>query len=508
MSKKKIVFLLCFIFFITAPYLLASFAQGKQHVFGGFLLNPLDGNSYLAKMMQGWSGKWEFELPYTANPGSGVYLFLFYITLGHVARILNLPVLFIFHASRVLASIFLFFAVDQIINSLFPDSADKREKAILLCFTGAGLGWLVMFSGYLPSDFWVAELFPFLSCYVNPHFPLGLALICWIFVFSMKEGKKVENYFLILFVSLALAIILPFGVIVALSALLTYTGFNYFLKKRLAIIETGLIIIGGTPMLIYQYWVTLKHPILNQWNAQNVTATPPAWDLILSCAPAIFIAGWFVVKNWKLIMENNYSRLMVAWLVSGILLLSIPFNLQRRFLTALYIPISLLAIYGITTLGSKGGKGSQWIWRSFYISSIMSNVFILILAVFSIFSHQPSIYISTSDSQAFSWMQMHLKPDSIILASPETGLRIPAFTYMKVVYGHPYETIKAEAMKKSVVAFYEEMSKEQAIAYIQNNHVKYVFWGEQEQKINKPDWLFEFNKVYKYDNTTIFQVGD
>lgn len=68
---------------VSLPYAWALAAGGDTHVFGGFLLNPIDGNSYLAKMMQGWSGAVTFTLPYTAEPGEGVILFVFYLFLGH-----------------------------------------------------------------------------------------------------------------------------------------------------------------------------------------------------------------------------------------------------------------------------------------------------------------------------------------------------------------------------------------------------------------------------------------
>jgi len=53
------------------PYLVAARSGGEELVFGGFLLNPIDGNSYLAKMQQGYAGTWRFTLPYTAQKSAG-----------------------------------------------------------------------------------------------------------------------------------------------------------------------------------------------------------------------------------------------------------------------------------------------------------------------------------------------------------------------------------------------------------------------------------------------------
>src|SRR4030066_298815 len=72
-------FLITGVFFIliTLPYLWAAQAAGQDFDFGGMLLNPMDGNSYLAKMYQGWQGNWQFRLPFTADPGEGAYFFLY-----------------------------------------------------------------------------------------------------------------------------------------------------------------------------------------------------------------------------------------------------------------------------------------------------------------------------------------------------------------------------------------------------------------------------------------------
>ena len=67
------------------PYLLA-YRVPPDHIFMGVLVNPADGNSYFAKMREGWRGDWLFTLPYTAQPGAGALIFTYYLFLGHVAR--------------------------------------------------------------------------------------------------------------------------------------------------------------------------------------------------------------------------------------------------------------------------------------------------------------------------------------------------------------------------------------------------------------------------------------
>ena len=93
-----------FIALISLPYLWAYQNSGSAHWFGGFLLNPIDGNSYLAKIYQGWGGDWRFQLLYTAEPSEGGHLFLFYLALGHIARISGGSTQLIFHLARIVSA--------------------------------------------------------------------------------------------------------------------------------------------------------------------------------------------------------------------------------------------------------------------------------------------------------------------------------------------------------------------------------------------------------------------
>ena len=120
-------------------------------MFEGFLLNPIDGNSYLAKMQSGWEGQWKFILPYTADAGEGGYLFLFYIFLGHIGRWLNLPLIFVFHFARIAAIIFLTASLYVFTGKSFPTSQTWARRTFIWCILGAGMGWLLFPFGVLTT---------------------------------------------------------------------------------------------------------------------------------------------------------------------------------------------------------------------------------------------------------------------------------------------------------------------------------------------------------------------
>ena len=175
MKRKDLAFTAALLTAGVFPFLLAYLAADGTVFFKGFLLNPLDGHTYLSKIYQGMQGSWKFTLPYTSNPGEGSYLFLYYLFLGHVAGLLNISQLTIFHLARIINAGFLLFSVLYFIRSYLPDGA-QDQKIALLTLTGSGCGWLLIASGHQTSDFWVAEMYPLLSSLANPHFPLGLGI--------------------------------------------------------------------------------------------------------------------------------------------------------------------------------------------------------------------------------------------------------------------------------------------------------------------------------------------
>ncbi len=269
MNKKFIAsIILIVIILISLPFIYAQIAGGRNHVFSGFLFNPLDGNSYLAKMQEGWSGSWQFTLPYTAEPGSGTYLFLYYIFLGHLARWLHLPLLVMYHAARIIAAACLFWVLSIFLTRFLKLESISARRALLLLAFCSGIGWLLALPlGAFTSDFWVAEAYPFLSSYANPHFPLGLALLLGIFILIEEKSDLLRNI-LIFFLSLLLAVILPFGIVISGLMLFGLSVWKWIKSKAVDWVRLFSFALGGVPFTLYQLWISQTDPVLKGWNAQ------------------------------------------------------------------------------------------------------------------------------------------------------------------------------------------------------------------------------------------------
>jgi len=502
------------ILLITVPYLVAWQTAGDR-VFGGFLFNPIDGNTYLAKMYQGGQGEWRFQLPYTAGEGGSAYLFLFYLALGHFARMLGITNITMFHVARVAAASLMFVALYRYCAQVLAE-----QKLAHIAFgwlsLGSGLGWIALAFGQVTPDLWVPEAYPFLSAFTNPHFPLGLALILFLLTPPRKAKKRQVEMLFCFGGAAALGLVLPFGVVLVTSLL----GWAFVLAKfsKGNGIEWGegyrfwSTVFGGVPLVLYQYVAVRSDPVLSGWNAQNITLTPPLWEVLVAFAPAIFLA---VLALWKVKgdLPDLADKLVVFWALFGMVLIYIPFNLQRRFMTGLYLPLVVLAVVGLRKLLSyrSGVIDSRLNLLALLCvgATLPTNGIILTTSLLAVQNQDPLYYLHQDEVAALAWLEANTPKDAVVLASPEMGLFIPAHTGRQVIYGHPFETVNADQERAAVERFLRgELSATRREDFLADKSVDYVFFGPREKDIGLNTYTPApfLRESYQMGEVTIYAV--
>ncbi len=480
--EKWIVGILIFLFLvlITSPFVYAWSVADGNHVFGGFLLNPIDGNSYLAKMREGYNGAWLFTLPYTAQPGAGAAINLYYLFLGHVARTLGLSLVITFHAARLLGALLLCLVLQRFFAKIFSDS-HARLWALGLALLGSGLGWLALAFGAFTSDFWVAEGYPFLAAFANAHFPLGLALqIGLLTPLVPKVAFAARRMAAAFFAAILLSIIYPFGWLVVIAVLSAWLFVQAVRRTQLNIeMHRWLcILVGGLPFSGYSLWVVNNHPVLAQWTQQNLTPAPMLLDLLLSFSPALVFAcigAYFVSRK-----PNELFLFLGTWLLVGILLIYFPSNLQRRFISGLYVPVAALAVFALQNL-ARNPQIFRRLALGVVLFSIPTNLLILSGGLQAVRIQNPALYLERAELQAYQWLDQKAEPMDLALAGPDSGLFIPTYSNVRVIYGHPFETVQADERRSEVERFYaRQLSDANAASYLESAGVDYVLYGPRE----------------------------
>lgn len=490
---------------ITVPFIIASAAGGANYKFGGFLLNPLDGNSYLAKMEEGRLGSWSFNLLYSPHSSSGAYIFLFYIFLGYLSRWTSVPNILIFHIIRVLAAWFLLFEMKKFLDSVFQNDEKKSNSALIWITFGGGLGWLLLFFGVQTADFWVAEGYPFLASFVNPHFPLALALMLLTLRIANNSYQFSKLIFTLL-LGIALGIMLPFGVVIVGLISLASVIWSWINEKRLHPWYLVAFGAGGLPFLIYELMVVKTNPELMIWNQQNITTAPKIWDFLLSLSPAIVFAiiGLVLLVRTK---QLTTFKIPVIWFAVGTILTYFPFSLQRRFMLGIYIPTVILAIIGIFYF-LKSEKPVKQLKNLSIGFSFITPVLVILIGLTGAFTHSSMLYLSRDEANGLGWLQQNGEKGTVVLADSRLGMFIPGATGLRVIYGHPFESIDAEEQKLLVEDFFSgKLTRDQEQQLVQDNDVTYIIFEGSESSTIAELRGMNFIKIQMFGELTIYQYS-
>lgn len=512
--RDLLIAIIVFLLLTQTPAFLANIWSGEDYRFGGYLFNPLDGNSYLAKMRRGWNGHWDFQLPFSAESGKGAFLFVFYIFLGHVSRWLNLDLNLVFHTSRLIFSFFMVWRIYRFFVNSFPEGFPTLTFYWVLF--GGGLGGLFLPFNILSPDYWVAEGYPFLSAFANPHFPLSIALMLWMLETNHTPLKSNASDLFLLFLSgVILSNISPFAVVLVL--LLYGIKFlqavmeknkeaqNYFL------IKSAILGAGSLPFLIYQSWIVRVDVLLKSWNAQNVT---PAPSVLLFCIGYSPLLVWALLSLFFERPKSWVRKFWFEWLVIALLLIYFPSSLQRRFMLGLYIPIGIGAAQGFQFLQAKfpSQRGFGFLYKLSFGVSLLTNVILLFASLTAVLRYDRWIYLTRLEADAYQWMRENLPEESLVLAGEQSGLLIPGWSGQRVIYGHPYESVDADNSREGVNAFYSgEMDLNRQISFLCNYHVDYILWGyrEKEFEYSTPEILTldDFiQPIFSNHDVSIFEV--
>lgn len=490
--------------FINWPYLLA-YAAPPPHVFGGILFNPFDGYSYLAKLREGWRGEWLFTLPYTAQPGAGVFIFSYHLMLGHLARWLGVSLELIYHLARTLTS-FVFLLTAYHFIARFVDSFRWRLAAWLMFVLGSGLGWLVTPFGEFTSDFWVAEAFPFLTIFSNAHFPLTWACLLWLFEWTLPglaPPPTIKQLALIALVVTLQAQVQPMVLLTLGLILGGMVAGRWLITRRFIRGEwLTLMVVGAAsgPWILNALWVTRANPVLAAWNAQNITPTPVWWDVLLSGGVPLLLAGigLFVAARRR----HPLDQVLLYWFSLGTLSLYAPFDLQRRLALGLWMPLTLLAVLALrNVLLPRLTSG----WRPLVLTALIlpmlfTNGLVYVSVLAAVQMRDPALFLTADEDVALTWLADHAR-GAVVLAAPETALVIPARTDARVIYGHPFETVEADQRHQAVEDFFT--ARTSLAQFSTQYRIAYIVYGPREKDLGEPD-LTGWQIVFQQGDVAIY----
>jgi hypothetical protein len=264
------------------------------------------------------------------------------------------------------------------------------------------------------------------------------------------------------------------------------------------------------PVLLYDFWILRTNPAIAGWSAQNVTLAPALTDLLLGYGLVVVLAvvgGWLIMTRGK----DPGEWLVLIWAVVGLLLVYLPFfDLQRRLITGLHIPLCILAAMGLTRWLARSSlklRQRRQVVIGVITVGLLGTLLVWCIPLLALTTQSPTtsettalLFIQDDEAAALTWLREHTTSDEVILASPRLSLFIPTHTQARVFYGHPFETIEAKKKKAMVEAFYRGESE------TLSPPVDLIVYGPSEQKLGKPSILDTLPMVFSLNSLSIYEV--
>ncbi|HSS92358.1 MAG TPA: hypothetical protein VLR46_00050 [Candidatus Dormibacteraeota bacterium] len=468
---------------VTAvPYVYAYAAQSHGQVFMGFFYLGDDANTYLAKMRQGWEGAWAWTNRYTTESSPSAYLFMFWILLGHLAAILHLPLIAVFHLARVGAAFALMAAAWLFVSHFIADRTARRFAFFFIAF-GLGLGYVIQAFGHPvlfgnrtdTLDWRMPELTAFYSVLALPHFAWSGVFAGLGVVLTLKAIQRGSFGLAALAGAawLGQASIHPqmpilMGGATAVALLLRPPSPRGWAAAALAFAIPA-------PYILYSYFAFVGNPEVQRWTFHSKNALPPeGFSLFFAIAPQLLLALTGIPGALR--RRSREDLFLVAWLIllAAILYLPNPAgDLRRRFLDALYLPLGVLAargMYEVIVPRLRSLRARALVPFSYVAFATVGSAF-LVLAPLAV-AGQPQYSVSHAEYDGLVWLGN--QPAGTVLSMPGVGLYVPAYSADTVYVGHYDETF--DYYSKTQQALDLLTGKSNLSDFVVTQHIRYVIW--------------------------------
>lgn len=536
--KSKILFFLLTTGVILSlnltPLVLQYFHAPPGRSFALIHNNVQDFYFYQSLMNEGANGAYLTSDPYTTEPHQSSIIFSYFVWIGKIAKILNIPYAYIYHFLRLSISIiFLLFTFYFIFLIKIPY---PRLTYFFFLFASPFMRITEEFGKTIRAPYmhWWTGLDPIRRAAYLPHHMFGaLGLIISLYLvirFHQKKGKK-HLYYLFIF-SLLLAFIhtpsLFIILIILPPTIIIYTLRNSNIHKFFGSLVyqffslsvywfTGLIV-----LLIMVSQTNHGFPWSQYINWEKNLQFPLNKELIGTFGILLPLSLLGLIRS---LLSKKFDRILIGcWFLAPLLL--IPFSYQLgisniRLLQGVpFLSLTILACIGLETImdfinSSRGTPLSGATKANFSL--------LIIIIIFLIFS-LPTLTWSLNDqikefwpiygnvypdirlNNVFYFINQNFPPKTITLSTFYTGNYLPAFTSTVSFIGHSGYTFDID--KKQALAntfFTGKMPTADAKKLLQDYKIALIFQGPEEKPIY-PSLLYPqlLKPIYNKEEVTLY----
>ena len=506
---------------LQLPYMLGYWTAPAGTAYSGLLVHLSDA-TYLVAIQLGIHGEWLYRIRFTSEPHVGAFLYTFYLALGHVARLLNLDAVTMWHVSLAVTSSVLFLVVFGFIAHFIPHP-NWRLVAFFIALFGAGYDvFQLPFETWdptsgVPLDLRMPEAHLFYSALTYPHYNAAIVLILvsfWCALRALSEHLARARWIGLCLVgamaSAGVAMVYPFLVLLTAGVLGVFYIF-LALRARKILWRAGIFLVlmflPLVPLFLYYLNVLATNPVIRAWNEQVQTYSPNPIHYLLTYGVYLALALWNLrrVGFGKTFPERR--ALLWIWVGVVAVLLYAPLNAQRRFVEGVHVPLAILATIGLYETALPRLAQTRWFQnlaqrpnysvaglKNFFTVVVLafvslSSIFLYVSALLTMTVQQPyPLFRPQGELAAMDWLRANADREALVLSSYGSGAWLPYRADTRAFIGQYYETNHFSDKLKQVAKFFDARTEDAArIELLRAQKIDFVFFGRGEREVGTFD---------------------
>lgn len=344
------------------PYIYGwSLSNSREFLWLG--KNIDDSSVYLSWMRQAAEGSFRVLNLFTTEPQNGLLANPFFWLLGTLHRFTRLPLLVLFHISRLGFGFLLLLSIWRFICLTVAPPQARTIAYLLVCFS-AGFGWIPFFwdsTPPTPIDSWQPEAITFLSLYLSPLFCVSMLMQVEILhhLLLAERNNQWKHALIAGIYGALLGLTHTYDVVPLALVWVVYLVFSLLTKSKTAAPTSARIVFAGIAGLLTAPSVgfiayQLRTEAVFRARADVETLSPNIIWTFLGYGIPLILALYGIVRLLRTkptdIQQTttgaDATRLLIVWLVMNVIAAYLPVAFQRKMLQGTHFPLAILAGIG------------------------------------------------------------------------------------------------------------------------------------------------------------------
>lgn len=503
----------------SIPYLYGYITEPDDLTFTWVIMNRPTWDSTADFMTQAGRGEYLFTTYHTSEGIPNVFFNSVFLIAGVFIKLIGVSNITGYIILLILST-FVFMVALYRFLSIYFESEYHKKVAFLMVIFSSGLGYIVwialklfgspfffsedtpMSARIFPMDMTITDTNVFLTLHsFNLHHTIALCFILGIFYYFIKsfDEKRYLGHATIL--TFILGTFHPYDVVTIYTAFGIFVLLNRY--RQNAIFEYLTFVVLSSPPLLYSTYVFMISPFSTlSTSATWVHLSPNIYSYIIGYGIPLFLAVYYVFKKKE---HDKRTQLLIVWIVAGLALAYAPLDMQRRFITGLSIPLSILATMAIINHFPKWSKGKHLFLLILLL--MPSNLLWITKETYKVSTHQDlfgeyDYYIHNDDLAAVNWLRDNTDPEDIIFTGEVIGGFIASEISHRVYVGEISWTADFESRNKTYTEFWRGNIDRHE--FLREAGITYIYYGSQEKEIDSE--FNDYKKVYENEKASIFEV--